>query len=533
MIRQTNSHIFFSLIFLILTAISLGTGCQTKITEPDTVSSELVQSSGQWPMGVTYEIFVQSFADSDGDGIGDIRGMTSKLDYLADLGIEAVWLMPVGPSPSYHKYDVTDYRDIHPDYGTLDDFKEFVNEAHRRNIQVIIDLVINHSGSGHPWFKASSSGKENPYRDYYVWASDEEIAGFGSSEVSGPDSDNRDKWNEAEGSEEKYYSYFGGHMPDLNYDHPKLREEVIGIGEFWLRDVGVDGFRLDAARHIYPDDRATDNHAWWKEFRAAMEKVKPDVYLVGEVWAESEVVAPYMAGLHALFNFDLGYSITRVLNTEQSSGLVESLKEIRDFYASIEPDFIDATFLTNHDQNRIRSAVGGSLDKARLGASILMTLPGSPYIYYGEEIGMLGEKPDPNIREPFLWEKRETDDRRASWIEPEYSTEQTITPLSGQKNNDQSLFHHYKSLIQLRKSEPALYKGDIEAVKTSNPGILAYIRLFDGEEIMVIHNLTGESVSLEELIDTQKYSRLIFQTKREDSTMEDLHIAPYSSIILK
>ena len=531
MIKPTTAVFSFSLFFLI--AMSLEMGCQTKIDESDTISPELIQSSGYWPMGVTYEIFVQSFADSDGDGVGDIKGMTSKLDYLADLGVEAVWLMPVGPSPSYHKYDVTDYRDIHPDYGTLDDFKTFVREAHKRNIHVVIDLVINHSGNGHPWFIASQSSPDNPYRDYYVWASDEEIAGMGTSEVSGPDSDNRNKWNKVDGSNEKYYSYFGGHMPDLNYDHPRVREEVIDIGEFWLREVGVDGFRLDAAKHIYPDDRATDNHIWWKEFRAAMEQIKPDVYLVGEVWAESEVVAPYMAGLHALFNFDLGYGIARVLNTEQSAGLVESLKEIRDFYASVEPDFVDATFLSNHDQNRIRSIVGGSLEKARLGASILMTLPGSPYIYYGEEIGMLGEKPDPNIREPFLWKKHKSDAHRTSWINPEYSTEQIIIPLSEQENDEQSLYRHYKALIHLRKSEPALYKGDLAAVSVINPGVMAYIRSFDGENVLVIHNLTGESISLKDQIDTQTYSRLIFQTSREKNRKEDQIIPPYSTIILK
>ena len=187
-----------------------------------TLTEESPPLTSNWPNGVTYEIFVQSFADSDGDGIGDINGMTGKLDYLLDLGIGAVWLMPISPSPSYHKYDVTDYKGIHPDYGTMDDFKKFVEEAHEKNIKVIIDLVVNHTASGHPWFIEASSSPENPYRDYYVWADKDSIADQLAKKEISQDSDNITQWHAVNGdtTKEHYYGFFWGGMPDLNFDNP-------------------------------------------------------------------------------------------------------------------------------------------------------------------------------------------------------------------------------------------------------------------------------------------------------------------------
>lgn len=447
-----------------------------------------------WPHGVTYEIFVQSFYDSNGDGIGDINGMTSKLGYLDSLGVEAVWLMPIHPSPSYHKYDVVDYRDVHPDYGTLDDFRRFVKEAHARGIKIVIDLVVNHSSSENSWFTEASKGPDNPYRDYYVWANEAEIKDEIEKKETRLDSDNITQWHQAPGNKELYYAYFIAGMPDLNFDNPKVKEEIFDIGRFWLEDVGIDGFRLDAARHIFPDDRPTDNHAWWVEFRAEMEAVKPDVYLVGEVWADAETVAPYMKGLHALFNFDLGYAITNTVQQGVDSGLVQTHKNIIDFYRSVNPEFIDAIFLTNHDQNRILSELGGDIEKGKVAASLLMTLPGAPYIYYGEEIGMLGQKPDPNIREPFLWSRN--DPGIPTWITPEYTTPETVTPLDEQKDDPNSMYNHYRRLIAFRGSSPVLTFGNIDTTGYDVPGLSAFYRSYEGDTLLVLHNLTDQPLSV-------------------------------------
>jgi alpha-amylase len=340
-----KKKLFFKVLFLIFFFEALPV---------EKLSAQKAANVSAWPRGITYEIFVLAFADSDGDGKGDIKGMTSKLDYLKDLGVEGIWLMPMNPSPSYHKYDVSDYYSIHPDYGTMDDFRKFIEEAHKRNIKVIMDMVLNHSGSQNAWFKDAIANLNSPYRDYYVWTHKDDPQTQTPGRIISGDSRNRNRWNKVDSSSDYlYYSYFGRNMPDLNFDNPKLREEVFKIGKFWLSDVKVDGFRLDAARHIFPDDRPKDNHRWWVYFRSEMQKVNKDVYLVGEVWAPAEIVGPYMQGLPALFNFDMGGAIIKALNEERGDSLTINHKKIRDFYQTVNPEYVDATFLTNHDQNRI------------------------------------------------------------------------------------------------------------------------------------------------------------------------------------
>lgn len=492
------------------------------------VSNNTSSDSIAWPHGITYEIFVQSFYDSDGDGIGDINGMTAKLGYLDSLGVEAVWLMPIHPSPSYHKYDVVDYRDVHPDYGTLDDFRNFVKEAHTRGTKIVIDLVVNHSSSEHPWFVESSKGPDNPYRDYYVWADETAIKDQIEKKETRLDSDNITQWHQAPGNKELYYAYFIAGMPDLNFDNPKVKQEIFDIGRFWLEDVGIDGFRLDAARHIFPDDRPTDNHAWWVEFRAEMEAIKPDVYLVGEVWADAATVAPYMKGLHALFNFDLGYAITRTVQQGADTGLVQTHKKIIDFYRSVNPDFIDAIFLTNHDQNRILSELGGDIEKGKVAASLLMTLPGAPYIYYGEEIGMLGQKPDPNIREPFLWSRNGPG--VPTWIKPEYTIPETVTPLDEQKNDPNSMYNHYRKLIAFRKSSPVLTFGSIDTTSYSVTGLSSFYRSYESDTLLMLHNLTGQPLSVSR---NDAYPREVFATKAGGKVSEtEITLPAYGSYVL-
>lgn len=454
----------------------------------------------KWPFGVNYEVFVRSFADSNGDGIGDLKGLTMKLDHLKDLGVGGVWLMPVMPSPSYHKYDVTDYRDIDPEYGTVEDFRNFVREAHARGIRVLIDLVINHTGTAHPWFIAARSDKQSPYRSYYVWARKDSIRRQIAKKTVTLDSDNITQWHAVDGdtTAEHYYGFFWGGMPDLNMDHPAVRKEFTEIGRFWLDSMKVDGFRLDAARHIYPDERAADNHAFWIWFREEMQRIKPDVYLVGEVWSDARTVAPYLKGLPALFNFDMGYAITRTVNAgKDTAGLIAGYQRILDFYNKQSAEFIDAVFLRNHDQHRVLSELAGDEGKMRLATSILMTLPGTPYIYYGEEIGMLGKKPDEQIREPFLWDVRDKDAMRTRWEEPVHSTDATVIPLAVQRNDSASLYNFYRNWITFRNSSRALTYGKLEASPLGTAELIAFKRTDGTEEVMVLHNLSGRTVEVD------------------------------------
>ncbi|MCS5489099.1 alpha-amylase family glycosyl hydrolase [Algoriphagus limi] len=480
----------FSILNLLILAVVVLESCNQK---------EKPEVKNYWPKaGVTYEIFVQSFYDSNGDGIGDFIGVTEKLDYVKELGANAVWFMPIMPSPTYHKYDVTDYKAVHPDYGTMDDFKRLLDEAHKRDIKIVIDMIINHTSTEHPWFLESKKGRDNPYRDYYVWAQKDTIADFLNKKVITLDSDNIRQWHDPGFGEDYYYGFFWGGMPDLNFDNPKVREEIYEIGRFWLEEVGVDGFRLDAAKHIFPDDRPADNHEFWREFRAKMEAIKPDVYLVGEVYDKKEIVAPYLPGLPALFNFDFHYTLLETFKEENGMLLAKKQKEILDFYQEITPEFIDATISSNHDQPRLLNELGSDPEKYKQAISILLTMPGAPYLYYGEEIGMKGLKPDEHIREPFLWEEKEKDSGRATWIEPIYSVDGKVEPLSLQKEDPKSYFNHYKTLISLRNSYPALAIGDLVLSEKDYPKtIMAYFRKSGDQEIFVVHNIGKSEVSLE------------------------------------
>ena len=486
------------------------------------------------PPRIFYEIFVRSFCDSNGDNIGDLNGITSKLDYLQDLGIEAIWLTPIQPSPSYHKYDVVDYYGIDPEYGTLDDFKSLLSEAHTRGISVIMDLVINHTSANHPWFQESIKGKNNPYRSFYTWKSPKEIEtlGIATREIT-PDTWERNPWHQWPNNSEKYYGLFWKGMPDLNCDHPPVRQAIYEIGRFWL-EMGVDGFRLDAARHIYPEWEEHKNYDFWVEFRTEMQKANPKVYLVGEVWTTAEKIAPYFKGLTGNFDFDLSLVIQKIVSKERDTvKLAAMLAKNRAIFAQTNPRFIDAIMLTNHDQIRIGSMLKGNINHLKVAANLLLTLPGQPYIYYGEEIGMLGKKPDEFIREPFLWDYRQNDRQRARWMKPKYSKSKTVVPLAGQVNDADSLFNHYKRLIHFRKSNPVLANvhGTIELLSTTDNRIVAFIRKISDREVWILHNLSGETVTF-----TAPYlpTELLFRTNEFTRFLkiDQLTLAPYSCVVL-
>jgi alpha-amylase len=486
--------------------------------------------AGVWPNGTMYEIFVQSFADSNGDGIGDFNGLTNKLDYLQELGIEGIWLMPISPSPSYHKYDVTDYKGIHPDYGTMDDFKRFVNEAHKRKIRVVMDLVINHTSSAHPWFKDAVKGPASKYRDYYVWADIDSIKDQITRKKK-RDSDNVTQWHRTEGNRKYYYGFFWGGMPDLNYDNPLVREEMKDIGKYWLDSIGVDGFRLDAAKHIYPDDQAADSHAWWIEFGDAMRQVKPDVYMVGEVWGDAKLVGPYLKGLPSMFNFDFHHGINRIIKNEKNDGLVKNLIASRKTYQDIQPDYLDAIFVNNHDQNRLIDNVGGNIEKSKLSATILLTLPGVPYIYYGDEIGMLGQKPDPNIREPFLWDYNSKAEEQTTWIEAVNSTDKTVVPLSAQINDPQSTYNFFKYWIHLRNEHKILRTGKLATLSLPE-SLLGYVRSTPDKRWFIIHNLTGKAQTLS--LNEVGASEIIYAFDKSIKVVQQhLNLPAYATVILQ
>ena len=500
----------------------------------------------RWPYGVNYEVFVMSFADGDGDGKGDFKGLTAKLDYLKDLGIGGLWLMPIMSSDTYHKYHVIDYKNIDPDYGTLEDFKVFVAEAHKRDIKIITDFVINHTGNKHPWFLEASKGKDNAYRDYYVWAKMDSIKGEVYKKNITADSYNLRKWHPV-GSDtisDQYYGYFNGLCPDLNLDNAKVKEEIVDISKFWLEEIGVDGFRLDAAKHIFPNDRTEDNHKFWIWFREEMQKIKPDIYLVGEVWSPAEEVAPYLKGLPSLFNFDLGFAIMDVVKAgRDTTGLVKKYKEIRDYYGTVTNEYLDATFIKNHDQIRLLSELKGDINKSKMATGILLTLPGVPYLYYGEEIGMLGDKimdyetifgPDAYIREPFIWDTGKKDKMQTSWEVAKLSTDQTVVPFVKQKDDPNSMYSFYKKFIQYRNASQVLTFGDISYSDLGQQEIVSFIRTDKDQKRLVVHNVSDVEVTVKLEGNLASFKGIDFDSgslaKLKDG---ELTVPAFTSLVLK
>jgi len=478
---------------------------------------------------VFYEIFVRSYCDSNRDGIGDLNGITSKLDYLLELGVEGIWLTPFCKSNSYHKYDVIDYKSVDPEYGSMEDLERLIHEAHKRGIKVLFDFVINHTSSSHRWFLEAKKGKDNPFRNYYYWMNPEEIKKRGiEKRRETADSQETQPWHWVKkGEEEKYYGLFWSEMPDLNMDNPAVRNEIYEIGRFWL-EKGIDGFRMDAAKHIYPDWEVNKAHDFWVEFRKKMEAIKSDVYIVGEVWTSAEKIAPFFRGLKANFNFDLAFAIQDIVKTGKvEKDIVKMLLRNYRIFSKENPDFIDATMLTNHDQNRIGSIAEGNIDKLKVAASLLLTLPGNPYLYYGEELGMKGTKPDENIREAFQWNSRFEDHERTNWRKPKFNSDSKTTPLRFQREDSGSLFNFYKKLIQIRKEIPALAQISPPNLKHSDinhPQIVSFIRPHAEGDVLVIQNVSDKNVILDFKFQLKQE---IFSNKNLEIKSQKLHLPAY------
>ncbi len=504
----------------------------------DVVPAPVLPRTGE--TGVHYEIFVRAFADSNRDGIGDLNGLIGKLDYLQSLGVSALWLMPVQPSPTYHKYDITDYYGIDPEYGTLDDYRRLVAEAHQRGMAVLLDLVIHHTSVRHPWFQEAAKGPDNPYRHFYHWLTPEEIQrrNLATRDITA-DSGERNPWHRVRGASypERYYGMFWSGMPDLNFDHQPLRDEIFRLVRYWLTDIGIDGFRLDAARHLYREFDEPKNHQFWVEFGEVVEAAKPGAYTVGEVWTRPDRIAPYFRGLRANFDFDLCLSLYQIIQDEDDTeDVIEYLVYNEATYGNVNPRFLNGIMLSNHDQERVGSQLAGNSDHLRVAASLLLTLPGVPYLYYGEEIGMLGKKPDENIREPFLWDAGQRDPTRTQWRRAAYSTSKTVVPLARQLTDPRSLVNHYKRLIQLRNGHPVLNDNlsRIRATGVRQRGILAFIRQSaNGAAVLVVHNLSRDALAVMLPDDEQLFTTLTFALHQGTTLTEGLlTLPPYSFALL-
>jgi alpha-amylase len=445
-----------------------------------------------WNDRVFYEVFVRSFHDSNGDGIGDLRGLIEKLDYLNDgnasttddLGITGLWLMPVTEAASYHGYDVTDYRAIEHDYGTSSDFKRLVAEAHRRGIAVIVDLVLNHTSSRHPWFRdAITPG--SPHDDWYVWS---------PTDPGYPGPSGQAVWHKA--GDRYYYGVFSESMPDLNLRNPKVTAELTDVARYWLDDLGVDGFRLDAAMHLIEEGRKQINTpstlAWLRDFHAAVRGDKTAALLVGEVFAGASIAGRYVPdSVDLTFDFDLAGATVAALQSRQPAPLVSALDETIRWWPADQ----EATFLTNHDQDRVMSQLNGDVAASRLAAFMLLTQPGVPFVYYGEEIGMRGSKPDERIRTPMQWSANPPAGGFSSakpWeaLQDDWAT----INVAAETGARDSLLSTYRSLIRLRGAQPALRDGATLTLQGTGV-VTGWLQTDADSTLLAVVNLGDQPVS--------------------------------------
>ena len=430
--------------------------------------------------GITagYEIFTGSYCDSNGDGIGDLNGIRSKLDYIQSLGVDGIWLTPVSPSPSYHKYDVTDYTAVDPAFGTIADYDALAESCAARGISLIFDLVVNHTSSEHPWFLSAVNSLqtgdfENPYINYYQFTE-----GAGDYPVEGTD------WYYAAG--------FDQSMPELNLDNPAVRGEIKAVVSFWLGH-GVGGFRLDAVTHYY-DGQAESNITFLRWLDETVKEADPEAFLVGEAWTDGVTILEYYkSGIDGLFNFPMSSTgtLSKAMRSEAGQSFAERTAQWWQDIAAVNPEAVAVPFLSNHDQGRISGVLVNDVQQEKQAAALYLLSPGVPFLYYGEEIGMTGSGDDPNKRLPMLWSAA---DPTGMCLPPEGATQaqRLKVGVDGQETDANSLLAFYRSVLAFRLHYPVFVHGSAAAAQTADVRLGA-VTISDGETtLLVAHNFSHD-----------------------------------------
>lgn len=510
-------------------------GCNDDPGTPDgdvtlTVDRSVTYEMDKPYQGVGYTMFVYSFADSNGDGIGDIPGLIEKLDYLndgdpttqTDLGITMMWLLPIMPASTFHKYDIEDYYSIDPDYGTLDDFDELIAECDKRGISVILDLVLNCTSNKHPWFLDALNNPESPYRDYYWFYDDLEnkegfdldatVLNYDSWSMYDKDGIPYDVYSEDIPDGQIACSLYGGYMPDLNYDNQATRDEVKKIAKFWM-DRGVAGFRLDSAPHIYSaaevretDDETFDekNYEFWSWFYDYCRSLDPDAYLVGEVLTgDVDQRAEYMRSIHSDFDWGLIYALRDEYarpGSENKVGkkLAEDYKTYREVTGG---NYINAPFQTDADVNRMAGVFENDPRKIKQAQMFSLTLEGLPFMYYGDELGMLGNKNSGEIfKLSFPWAEGDPLQTTKLNYWNIYGKKDDLSdytqPFEEQNTDPDSVLSEIRTLIHIRCENEALFAGKFEEY-TAAQNLTSYKMVSEHQEAVIIHNMFDSAVSFD------------------------------------
>jgi maltose alpha-D-glucosyltransferase/alpha-amylase len=490
------------------------------------------QNSDWYKDAVIYEMHVKSFYDTNADGIGDFRGLTQKLDYLQNLGVNCLWLLPFYPSPLRDDgYDVADYTNIHPDYGTLDDFKEFLHQAHKRQLRVLIDLVINHTSDQHPWFQRACKSKDPTEHDFYVWS--DTYQRYYEARIIFTDTE-KSNWSWDEEAGQYYWHRFFSHQPDLNYDNPAVQQAMLQVVRFWL-DLGVDGFRVDAVPYLFEREGTNcenlpQTHQFIKQIRRLMDEEYPNRVLLAEANQWPQDLLPYFGEgdeFQLCFNFPLMPRIFMALRREERQPVVETLSSL----PQIPQGCQWAIFLRNHDELTLemvseeereyiykeyltdpqmklnlglRCRLAPLLDNSRrrleLVHSLLFTLPGTPVMYYGDEIGMgdnitLGDRM--GVRTPMQWDALPNAGFSAAEssrlycpviTDPVYNYQ--AVNVVAQERIHSSFLNWVRRCLELRRQYPVFGRGDLRFLEPDNSSVLAYVREYQGQAVLIVNNLS-------------------------------------------
>lgn len=493
-----------------------------------------------------YEVFVYSFFDGNGDGIGDLKGLTDQLDYINDgdpatcddLGCTGIWLMPIMPSPSYHKYDVTDYYEIDPEYGTMEDFDAFMEACDKRGIKVILDLVLNHTSWEHPWFMeacdylvqlgdGTPSAEECPYVDYYHFTKEAQ-----------------NSYSQVPGSDVWYYeAQFYEGMPDLNLYNEEVRKEIEKIVDFWFAK-GVGGFRLDAAKEFETGvDSANIEILTW--FTQMVKEKKQDAYLVAEVWSDISTYSQYYdSGIDSVFNFAFadteGLIANVVKGSSPASSYGKSLENIQGMFREHNPDYIDAPFYTNHDLARSAGYYSGenSQSQTKIAGAMNLLMSGNAFVYYGEELGMKGSGKDENKRAPMYFSEDKNAPGMCKGPLGMDSLKMKYGSLEEQRQDPYSVYHYYKKAIRLRNAFPEIVKGKVtDLPEHGNNTVSAFSKSWNGETVYIFFNTSPNPRNLYVSEITSKVEGIagaLYVDEKEAALSGNVLTLPgYSVVVLK
>ena len=485
-----------------------------------------------------YEIYVRSFADGDGDGVGDLRGIIETFDYLndgdinsgRDLGVQAIWLTPIFYGNSGHKYDAIDFYSVDPEFGTLDDLKELIALCDERNVKLILDLALNHTSTSCNWFKESKKARisgdtSNKYYNYYNWST---TAKSGYVKLSG-----YNLWYEC------WFDTQGGSMPELNYDNPAVKEEMLNVAKYWM-DLGVDGFRFDAVKYIYYEDH-TKSPQFYNWYTGELRKLNPDIYLIGECWDDQGTILKYYSAMNC-FNFPMAGNTSlasAAKGTGNMSTFVDGVVGMQNAINRVNPNGMLSMFLSNHDQDRSAGFIASDNQK-KMAASLYLLTPGTPVIYYGEEIGLKGSGDSPedaNRRLPFKW----GDDWTCKVPNgATYGTNLWDNTADDQRKDSDSLLNHYIDVLAIRHKYPAIARGTYSAIYAGKVTFGGFQISYQGEKMIILHNTSStETVT----VDLKSLSALSGYTSFElldfvgvDSASINgttLTLGPQTTVILK